>query len=575
MNRQLLILCVLAAAGGCQDATAPYPTPPPQFAQGGNGVWTVNNLDDPGDGVCDDAHCTLREAIAAATSGGTIVFANGLQGTIQLTAGELQLEKSVSIDGAGLITVDAQGNSRVMRGPVVDPGGQLDIALAGLTLTNGYSPGFGGGLLMSFAAATLDNVHVIGNRADLGAGGIAAVEADVTIRNSVLSDNDTGGEGGAIYTGGNAHVIVVESTISGNMAGTNGGGVKVFTNSTLQLVASTISANVADQFGGGIHVSGGAAASIMRSTISGNGAASQGGGVFVEDGGSAELRSTTVTRNSAASIGALLKAGLDGTLGVANSIVAGNSPADDECDGLVGSHGYNLATVGGACPFNATGDVKVADNVVFAEVLAQSLADNGGPTKTHALIIRGRAVDAGSCPGETTDQRGLPRPIDDPLLSNATGGGCDVGAYEQQGPVVPIADLMVSLSTDKTNVKQGDLLTYFVRVQNLGPETAPDVVVTNVLSSGVTFVSAQANKGALTAPPAGETGTVTWNLGDMVDHANEVAEIVVTVIVRGRTAITNTASATGDVVDPNPANNMASITTSVGAGAGGGKPKKN
>ena len=114
---------------------------------------------------------------------------------------------------------------------------------------------------------------------------------------------------------------------------------------------------------------------------------------------------------------------------------------------------------------------------------------------------------------------------------------------KEEAPAVPIADLMVSLSTDQTNVKQGDLLTYFVRVQNHGPETAPNVVVTNVLSSGVTFVSARANRGALTAPPAGETGTVTWNLGDMLDHANEVADIVVTVIVRGKTAITNTASA--------------------------------
>jgi hypothetical protein len=49
-----------------------------------------------------------------------------------------------------------------------------------------------------------------------------------------------------------------------------------------------------------------------------------------------------------------------------------------------------------------------------AELNLGPLADNGGPTKTHAL---GCAVD--------TDQRGRPRP--------ETGGDeCDVGSFERQ-----------------------------------------------------------------------------------------------------------------------------------------------
>ena len=61
-----------------------------------------------------------------------------------------------------------------------------------------------------------------------------------------------------------------------------------------------------------------------------------------------------------------------------------------------------------------------------------------------------------------------------------------------------------------------------------------------------------------------------------------VAEIAVTVLVRGNTTITSTATATANVVDPNTSNNSASITVSVvfgggKAGGGGGKgggPKK-
>jgi len=64
-----------------------------------------------------------------------------------------------------------------------------------------------------------------------------------------------------------------------------------------------------------------------------------------------------------------------------------------------------------------------------------------------------------------------------------------------------------------------------------------------------------------------------WNLGDLLDQANETAEIKVTVLVRGKTTITNTATVAGDVPDPNSANNSASITVSVASGSGGGSKK--
>ena len=104
----------------------------------------------------------------------------------------------------------------------------------------------------------------------------------------------------------------------------------------------------------------------------------------------------------------------------------------------------------------------------------------------------------------------------------------------------------------------------------MGPQTAPDVVVSDILSSGATFVEARANKGSLQAPPTGETGTVTWTLGDMLNGANETATITVTVIIKGKTTITNVASVTGAVADPNAANNSASIAVAVGSG---GSPK--
>jgi hypothetical protein len=70
----------------------------------------------------------------------------------------------------------------------------------------------------------------------------------------------------------------------------------------------------------------------------------------------------------------------------------------------------------------------------LAGILNPTLADNGGPTPTHALVRGSRAVDAvidGTCPPPATDQRGMPRPQD----GNGDGSAaCDTGSYEI-GPV--------------------------------------------------------------------------------------------------------------------------------------------
>ena len=94
------------------------------------------------------------------------------------------------------------------------------------------------------------------------------------------------------------------------------------------------------------------------------------------------------------------------------------------------SLGHNIESPGNTCGFDqATDQVSIT-----AEQLALGpLADNGGPTMTHALlpgsfaIDQIPAVDCGDAAGAplTTDQRGEPRP--------ETGDSmCDVGAFEVQ-----------------------------------------------------------------------------------------------------------------------------------------------
>jgi uncharacterized repeat protein (TIGR01451 family)/CSLREA domain-containing protein len=572
----LLSLAVLGLAG-CVDGTLPTGVPyDAQRSAAHAATILVTSLEDPGDGACTPEHCTLREAIAAAQPGDRIEFSSGLSGSVELYAGELVIEKDLTIDGGGRIVVDGRKQSRILR--TVEA---VEVSVEGLQVTRGVEypfagPGvFPGGGIYNSGSLTLRNVVLSENEGERGGAvynnvGATLVLVDSWVHNNIApSISPIPGYGGGIYNN-LGRVELLRSSVSGNTAGASGGGI--YNTGHLSVTASTISGNSAvEHHGGGIWNSG--ELMLLASTISGNQAphwGGGGGGIFQETG-SMVVRSSTVTANSAFDFGGILTEGGSATL--SNSIVAGNKDTlSSDCGGALVSHGYNLVASGQNCPTSGIGDVVVAASQVFTHVLEPELKDNGGPTHTHALIERGFAVDAGYCPGETADQRGFPRPVDDPRLPNARDG-CDIGAFEWQPDAqAPLnrADLMVSLSVDKTRVKQGDQLTYYVRAQNLGPESAPNVVVTNLLSSGVTFVSMSANRGTYTAPPPGEAGTVTWYLDEMQAHDNEVAELAVTVIVRGRTTITHTATVSGDVDDPNEANNTASITVTVQPGGGGG-----
>ena len=585
----LLFLCLTIAA--CQDQiVSPDPAesvavPRPHFAQGDNGTWTVTTLDYLGDGSCDEASCTLREAIGAASNDERIVFAAGLQGDIELPSvlpppddqyGFL-IEDRLTIDGDGRIEIDGNGLVRVLQVDGISGDTEpVPVTLKGLTIKNGRSlaGGSAGISVVNGADLTLDHVSVVNNIASPtdgdGGGIVVSPSSALALINSTVTGNRAFRGGGLVIYG---TASIIASTIAGNSAVEDGGGI--YNLGELTIAGSTVSSNEAEH-GGGIHLSDGSVATVSLSTISrnrveGSGDA-EGGGIFAD--GSLTLLSSTIVDNKAMG----LKAGGAGimvrhNISVGNSIVAGNmtDTFTNNCTRLlpneVFSMGHNLSEgVNTGCDFTAANDVSITIGQAFTQVLEQELEDNGGPTLTHALLVRGRAVDAGYCPGETVDQRGFARPVDDPVMPNALDA-CDIGAYELQGPFVARTDLIVSQSADKASVKQGDLLTYTVRVQNLGPETAPNVVVTNVLSSGVTFVSATHTH---TAPPAGETGTVTWYLGDLLDQGNEFTEIKVTVRLKGKTTITNTASVASDAVDPNPANNTASLSTSVTAG--GTKP---
>jgi uncharacterized delta-60 repeat protein/uncharacterized repeat protein (TIGR01451 family) len=135
-------------------------------------------------------------------------------------------------------------------------------------------------------------------------------------------------------------------------------------------------------------------------------------------------------------------------------------------------------------------------------------------------------------------------------------------------PPPPPADLTVIVGTDKPNtVNVGDLVTYTVTAGNPGSNLADGVLVTNTLTGDATIVSATASTGSLAVPPVGQQGVISWNVGTMAPGSSAQMQLTVQIAARGKSSVTNEATAIADAPDPNPSNNIASIVTKVGAGS--------
>src|SRR5690606_10017977 len=108
------------------------------------------------------------------------------------------------------------------------------------------------------------------------------------------------------------------------------------------------------------------------------------------------------------------------------SLISGNTaPTGPELvneNGQVITNAYNLfghSGSSGTSGFTPSG-TDIVPSQTISEILAP-LADNGGPTATHALLEASPAVDAAPTGLVETDQRGAPRP---------QGAKFDIGAFE-------------------------------------------------------------------------------------------------------------------------------------------------
>jgi CSLREA domain-containing protein len=430
--------------------------------------------------VRDDAipngNCTLREALMAANTDSRVdacVAGAGADriivpaGTYVLSlvgpredgglTGDLDVASDVTIRGSqsGLTIVDGGSLDDAWADRVFDVRSTGRLVLSFVTVQGGFC--FGGAGLLNAGVLTISDSVVRNNIASEAAdfcsgapGGGAGVynTGTLTILRSMLTDNDVHGvlgfsdvayPGGAVLNRGIARID--GSALLSNFAA---GGAGIWNDGDLEVRDTDISGNSARFWGAGIENDG--LADISRSTIGQNG-----DGGILNHTRAVSLQNVTLSGNNSARVAGAVH-NFAGTVSIVNSTVAANvgsrapncdmapcpppvagiggaatvtntivsNPGYGDCWEPVVSLGNNISG-DGTCGFMSFGDIPDTDPRLGP------LADNGGPTPTHALLPDSPARDhvpTHLC-AVATDQRGVPRP-----QPNLKFSQCDVGAYE-------------------------------------------------------------------------------------------------------------------------------------------------
>ncbi|KPK80712.1 MAG: hypothetical protein AMJ81_11530, partial [Phycisphaerae bacterium SM23_33] len=385
----------------------------------------VSNAVDEDDGNHSEGNLSLREAIGLVVSqpGDDVIhFSAGLIGSsIILTMGELVIGSDVWIRGPGAdqLAIDGAGSSRVVR-----VSGGVTAKLSGLGITGGCTVGApwipetkGAGIFNS-GVLTLEQVAVSNNSAP-AIGGIFN-EGVLIINSSTISGNSSyDGSCGGIYNTDEGFFSIRNSTISGNAA--SGAGSRV---------------------GGGIYNFGGAGL-LINCTVTDNRLITSdtalGAGVFNEDAWPIPI----------------------GSVVLHNTIVAGNSVGsemtpEDVWGEFEPDSSYNLiGVIDGSVGLDGVG-TQYGTAAEPLDPMLGPLADNGGPTLTHAVLPGSPVIDTGSDgrandAGLTTDQRGLPRFKD---ANDDQVPTVDIGAFEQQfklnqAPTLTHVDVLTGAVEDR------------------------------------------------------------------------------------------------------------------------------
>lgn len=325
-------------------------------------------------------------------------------------------------------TRDADGVTLVINGSnsytvVLAEGADATAVLDGVVITGGDASGGnqyqsnGGGLICKDSKVTVRNCSFTANRAKERGGAVAIENDGPSFENSLFNRNSSGLQGGAVLVN-KASPSFLNCTFRMNEAEASGGAIYNYEGSSPTVTGCTFFKNRSESNGGGIANVDGCHPLIVNCTFTQNEATSMGGGVynskFWGDPSNPSIINCTLTGNE---VPGSMKGG-----GIYND--GANFAVITNCI-LWGNPGTDIVNGQGATPtvtYCVIGQGVSGNTIITEDPKLGPLADNGGPTLTHALGTGSSAIDSGTpATAPDVDQRGRPRP---------QGGGFDIGSYE-------------------------------------------------------------------------------------------------------------------------------------------------
>ncbi|HEY2666660.1 MAG TPA: SBBP repeat-containing protein [Actinomycetota bacterium] len=224
---------------------------------------------------------------------------------------------------------------------------------------------------------------------------------------------------------------------------------------------------------------------------------------------------------------------------------------------------YTLTTTNHG-PSPSTGEF-VTDTIPSGESFVSATSAQGSCTNNSGTVVCGPSSLASGA--STTMSLVVTAPPAAGTVTNvATVSGADSDPNTANNTASVTTTVFPPDATDiglavaaPTSIAPGGSLTYDLVSTNIGPNPATGVGVTDTLPAAATFTSASTTQGVCTA----SAGTLSCALGSLAAGSTVTTTVVVQAPTTTGVTLTATASAGGNQVDPNPANNSATNSTFV------------